>query len=404
MPQPLELELTREEQTELEWARDNHDKPYIRERAAALLKIANGWSGRQVALDGLLKRRDPDTVYGWVKDYRAKGFDGLFIKPGRGRKPAYADKHDEEANAREELLHIVRREPRQLGVERSRWTLAALRQVCGWFSDCTLSGVWQILKRLKIHYKRGRDYVHSPDPNYQEKLQDVCFCMRRARLEPGSYVVLFQDELTYYRQPTLARAYEQAGANQPLARRSYQRNTQRRIAATLDVLTGRVSYLQRSRIGVEALVDFYQQVHRAYPDVETIYMVQDNWPIHFHPNVLAALRPQEFEWPLPVPSNWPKEPSSKARHLDLPIELVPLPTYASWTNPAEKLWRWLKQEVLHLHRYADHWHELWDKVSKFLNQFAQDSPELLHYVGLQGRENLYGPALSTAEGAHLLPN
>jgi len=32
--------------------------------------------------------------------------------------------------------------------------------------------------------------------------------------------------------------------------------------------------------------------------------------------------------------------------------LVPLPTYGSWTGPIERLWRWLKQEVLHLHSYA----------------------------------------------------
>jgi transposase len=404
VPKQIELELSPEERDKLEWARDNHEKPYIRERCAALLKIANGWSGLQVALEGLLKRRDPDTVYDWVDRYKAEGFEGLFIKPGRGRKPAYADEHDEEGVAREELLHLVRREPRQFGVERSRWTLAALRQVCDWLGDCTLPGVWQILDRLGIHYKQARSYIHSPDPNYEAKLQDVDIRIGQAKQNPDSYVVLFQDELTYYRQPTLAKAYEEVGKIQPLARRSHESNTQRRIAATLDVLSGRVTYLQRSKIGVKALVDFYQQVHQVYSDVETIYMVQDNWPIHFHPDVLAALRPQELKWPVHVPSNWPDEPTPRARYLDLPIELVQLPTYASWTNPTEKLWRWLKQEVLHLHRYADRWHELWEKVSKFLDQFVEGSSELLRYVGLQSRDNLYGPALAAAEGTVLLPN
>jgi hypothetical protein len=57
VPKKIKLELTLEERDKLEWARDNHDKPYIRERSAALIKIANGWSGRQVALKGLLKPR-----------------------------------------------------------------------------------------------------------------------------------------------------------------------------------------------------------------------------------------------------------------------------------------------------------------------------------------------------------
>lgn len=253
------------------------------------------------------------------------------------------------------------------------------------------------MERFDIHYKRGREYIHSPDPNYDAKVADVSDCLERAGRHPAKYAVLFQDELTYYRQPTLARAYEEAGSLQRLARRSHRSHTQRRIAATVDAWTGRVVYLQRSQIGVKALVDFYQRVAQVYADRETIYVVQDNWPIHFHPDVLAALRPQQLKWPLHTPSNWSTEPSPRARHLDLSIELVPLPTYAPWTNPAEKLWRWLKQDVLHLHRYADRWQALWREVEKFLDRFAQPSSELLRYVGLQSSQNLYGSALAAAK-------
>jgi transposase len=397
VPKKLELSLTTEERAELRRARDSHEKPYIRERASAILKIAAGWSGRQVALHGLLKPRQPDTVYTWVKRYQAEGFSGLFIRPGRGRKPAYAAVHEEEAAARAELLHLIRRAPQQSGVERSRWSLAGLRQACDWLQGYTLAGIWQLLDRFDIHYKRGREYIHSPDPNYEAKVADVNDCLERAGRHPAQYAVLFQDELTYYRQPTLARAYEEAGNQQRLARRSHRSNTQRRIAATVDALTGRVVYLQRSQIGVKDLVDFYQQVAQVYADRQTIYVVQDNWPIHFHPDVLAALRPQQLRWPLHTPSNWSEEPSPRARHLDLSIELVPLPTYAPWTNPAEKLWRWLKQDVLHLHRYADRWQALWREVEKFLDRFAQPSSELLRYVGLQSSQNLYGPALAAAK-------
>ena len=61
---------------------------------------------------------------------------------------------------------------------------------------------------------------------------------------------------------------------------------------------------------------------------------------------------------------------------------MPLPTYASWTNPIEKLWRWLRQEVLHLHRLADRLEELRAEVRRFLDRFALGSLELLRYVGL----------------------
>ncbi len=90
MPRPLTLELTPEQRQALEDVRDHHEKPYMRERAAALLKIAGGMSGRQVALHGLLKPRCPDTIYAWVRRYQAEGIAGLLVRAGRGRKPAFS--------------------------------------------------------------------------------------------------------------------------------------------------------------------------------------------------------------------------------------------------------------------------------------------------------------------------
>jgi hypothetical protein len=61
-----ELALTTEQRVELEWVRDHHVKPYVRERAAAILKVAGGQSIRQVALHGLLRCREPETVKEWI--------------------------------------------------------------------------------------------------------------------------------------------------------------------------------------------------------------------------------------------------------------------------------------------------------------------------------------------------
>jgi hypothetical protein len=50
------------QRAELAHARDRHPEPYLRERAAALLKVAAGQGPRSVALGGLLRPRRPDTV------------------------------------------------------------------------------------------------------------------------------------------------------------------------------------------------------------------------------------------------------------------------------------------------------------------------------------------------------
>lgn len=93
------LELSETERQELIELRDKGEPAYLRERAAVLLKIQEGFSPHKVAKKGLFRQRDPDTVYAWLHRYRADGIQGLYHKPGRGRKPAYAPKSSEEAEA-----------------------------------------------------------------------------------------------------------------------------------------------------------------------------------------------------------------------------------------------------------------------------------------------------------------
>ena len=90
MRPPQTLELSAEQRAELEDLRDHSRLPYLRERAAALLKVADGMPPREVARHGLLRPRDSDTIYRWLGRYRTQGLAGLPIRKGRGRKPAFS--------------------------------------------------------------------------------------------------------------------------------------------------------------------------------------------------------------------------------------------------------------------------------------------------------------------------
>lgn len=84
MPERRTLTLTATEQQELEAGRDHDPRPYVRERCGALLKIAAGMSPHAVACSGLLKPRDPDTVYSWLKWYEKLGMTGVALFPQGG--------------------------------------------------------------------------------------------------------------------------------------------------------------------------------------------------------------------------------------------------------------------------------------------------------------------------------
>jgi hypothetical protein len=77
MSQRRTLTLTAEQRCQLLHHRDHHPKPYVRERCAALLKVADGLAPHAVARSGLLRPRDPDTLYAWLDFYQEGGLENL---------------------------------------------------------------------------------------------------------------------------------------------------------------------------------------------------------------------------------------------------------------------------------------------------------------------------------------
>lgn len=184
----------------------------------------------------------------------------------------------------------------------------------------------------------------------------VCQCIEEAR-KHDDVIALFQDEFTFYQPPTVANGWDIKGKPQPLARLGYKGDKKRRIGGVLNVVTGEVTFAHNTKIGVKELRKFCTQIRRQYHTAITIYIIMDNWPIHYHPKVVQVATEND-------------------------LQFIPLPTYAPWTNPIEKLWRWLYQDILHHHRHADQWELLIKMVSGFLKQFEGGSEELLKYVGL----------------------
>ena len=298
------LVLTETQRAELIALRDHDRRAYLRERAAALVKIAIGHSPHAVARYGLLKPRDPDTVSGWLTAYEREGATGLLHHPRghRGFPP----------HEGAELIATVRQTPECFGVTHARWRLADFRAVLPWLHNYSDAGVSLALKRLGIRLKRGRLRLHSPDPAYATKLTWIAHALARTAQEPERYVVIWGDEVSIYRQPTLADCYFPVG-EEPTVALSHQSNTRFRLCGGLTAGTGAVTDVTGTKTGIPKLCQFLTALRERYPEI-TLTLVWDNWPIHRHPDVLA-------------------------RASELGIHILWLPTYAPWTNPIEKLWR-----------------------------------------------------------------
>ena len=258
--------------------------------------------------------------------------------------------------AKDEIEQLLHDSPRRHGISRSRWRLKDIRQVISWLQDCTLAGIHQILQRLKIGLKQATGYVNSPDPKRHLKRRRMAQTFSAALYQPEEYVILFQDELTYYSQQNEGLKYGVVGQKSPYVAHGVAENKMTRIGAVMDGVTGQVIYIQADKFGKLAMADLYRLIRQHYPK-RKVFVVQDNCPFHYCDTVLAT-----------------------ADELD--IIPVYLPTYASWLNPIEKLWRWLKADILRGHEFAHDPLQLRQVVAEFLDRFANGSSALLRYVGL----------------------
>lgn len=171
-------------------------------------------------------------------------------------------------------------------------------------------------------------------------------------------MALFQDEASFYRQPSQASLWAWAGRQQPHLAWSCKSNTLVRIAGVLNALTGATQYLQASRITVKNLLRSYRQILQAHPQALMIYLVQDNWPVHYHPQVREFL----------------------AEHPRL--QVLFLPTYAPRLNPIEKLWRWTRQHLCHAHPFCDDFRQYKEHLQGCLAEAAAHPDDMRRYCGL----------------------
>jgi transposase len=250
----------------------------------------------------------------------------------------------------------------------SRWTLRAIRATFSWWADLTLPGGWRALQRLGLGLRSAAVQPYSPDPAHLVEDAQLLACLRAAAARPAEVVALVLDEMGYARWPDPAPDWGAlAPAPRPPADRVGRKQQLWRGIGALNARTGQVAYRDyrdNDIVGRAQGSAFYRHLDQRDAHARRVYLLQDNWSIHAHPDVLTTLQ-------------------------GLPrCEPVWLPTYAPWLNPIEKLWRWLKGDVLKQHRLAADWPALRQRVNAFLAQFSTGSRELLRYVGLLGAGTL----------------
>ena len=208
------------------------------------------------------------TVCLWRKRIAQQGAQGIREGERSGRPPRIT--HE----ARLQLIALACETQEPEGrVTPTLDEIAARAVERGVVEQISRSHVQRILQAGDVRPHRVRQWLHSPDPAFREKVNGICKLYRKA---PRNAVVLSIDEKTGI-QAIERKHPGRAPAPGRLRRREFEyvRHGTQALIAALDVHTGQVLAECRERRTQDDLVAFMDRVAIAYPDKQ-VHVVWDN--------------------------------------------------------------------------------------------------------------------------------
>ena len=283
-------------------------------RALILVHLSEGWSYRQIMKALLVS---PAMIAAVKRDFSAGGV--AQVLGGESRTVVVASW----------LMVVVRwlvsSTPQDFGFFRSRWSCAVLALLLWQREGIRLSPetVRRGLHRMEFVWRRPRPVVGPRDPQHAAKLRRIRHLI--ADLPPDETVV-FQDEVDVHLNPKIGSCWMRRGQQAEVV--TPGNNEKRHLAGSLHWRTGRLLLSAPSKRRNAALfVAHLDDLRCRLRSFRVIHVVCDNARFHDCRAVREFLE----------------------RHGER-IQLHFLPKYAPETNPIERVWWHLHDEITRNHR------------------------------------------------------
>jgi transposase len=324
--------LNRQRKTLLHLYR-HHADPEVRHRAHILLLLADGYTWQTIAA---VLYTSTSTIARWQQRHHDGGSVALAgYKPGR--RPFFWSYW-----AGIVARWLTEQAPRDFGFLRSRWTCALVVVLLWRWYQLAVSRetVRRWLHRADLVWRRPRPVVHRPDPLRQAKLRALRRLLRRL---PTGETVVFQDEVDVNLNPEIGgmwmRRGQQAEVETPGG------NAKRYLAGSMNWRTGTLLVTEGSKRDGALFVRHLEDLRHRLRRYRVIHVICDNARFH---QAAKCKRVREYL------ERWGHR-----------IVLHYLPTYAPETNPIERVWWHLHDEITRNHSCRS-LQELLDLVFRWL--------------------------------------
>jgi transposase len=278
------------------------------------------------------------TINRWRQRYLQGGLAAVIEPPGRRRPSRFAAW----------WIGLVFRwvttlSPRDFGFWRSRWTCGTvvllLREDYGVRVGRETVRRW--LHQQGLVYRRPRPVLGPQDPQRSLKLRRIRALLRHL---PPTEIAVFEDEVDINTNPKIGSMWMRRGQQAEVV--TPGTNTKRYLAGSMNWRTGEVILSEGSKRNAELFLAHLDELRRRYRRYRVIHVICDNAAFHT-PARCRKVREYVQRWGHRVRVHF-------------------LPTYAPETNPIERVWWHLHEEVTRNHRCKDI-EELLDLVFDWLD-------------------------------------
>jgi putative transposase len=295
-----------------------HPDPAVRPRAHIVLLLADGHPWSAVAA---ILYVSTATIARWQQRYLDSGLEALASRdPGRrARFSAYW--------AALVVGWVTRLTPRTFGWLRSRWSCATVACVLLAVHGVSVSRetVRRWLRQGELVWRRPRPVLRPQDPQRRAKLA----ALRRLLAGlPATEVALFEDEVDVNLNPKIGSMWMPKGRQ--AAVQTPGTNQKRYLAGSVNWRTGGLFTTQGRKRDGELFVRHLDELRRRLRRYKVIHVICDNARFH---QAAGCRKVQQYL------ARWGHR-----------VQLHYLPVYAPETNPVERLWWHLHEEVTRNHR------------------------------------------------------
>ena len=299
-------------------------------RYQIILRLDQGKTVQQVEkLVGCVR----STIYTVVYRFEDVGMDGL-----RDRRLC-AKPRKTLPEVRKKLLDYLETTPRDYGWRRPTWTRELLALQLEADMDVKLSHqhLGKVLREEKCRRGRARPVLRIPVQGRRQRLNEIQEIVDGADPENE---VFYVDEADIDLNPRIGFAWGRRGTQLQIP--TPGQNIKYYIAGALNPRTGNVLYTHGPRKNSALFISLLEHLNNTYRKARRIHLILDNYIIH--------------------KSQWTR---NTLETMNGRVVLHFLPPYSPESNPIERLWKQLHDNVTRNHRFPD-MPALWNEVVYFM--------------------------------------